>query len=209
MNNTHPFISENGGGVFIPKDYFSFSFDFDQSFSNLFLIRLGAPFDVLKETMEELESEYDITSFLSMSVSELMRIADLSEEHATLALKREFDIPFVLHDKTREEDVLEKIQKKGLNLTKGGRFYHLVGNNDKGKAVNILYDLFNKKYDTVETVGIGDSANDFSMLQQVDKPYLVMKKNQSFASHSFPHIAGIGPVGWSKVIKKEFNDYYE
>ena len=29
LENDHPFISENGGAVFIPRDYFSFQFSYD------------------------------------------------------------------------------------------------------------------------------------------------------------------------------------
>jgi mannosyl-3-phosphoglycerate phosphatase len=81
-----------------------------------------------------------------------------------------------------------------------------MGDNDKGKAVQILTHLFKKEYDTVETIGIGDSKNDFSMLKEVNNGYLVKRKDNTYASQDFNHVEGIGPIGWSQVIKKEFID---
>lgn len=204
MGNTHPFISENGGGIFIPKNYFSFSFDYTKETNSFYLIRFGAPFENLKKTMNRIENEFDVASFLSMSVSQLMNVADLSKKDAQRALKREFDIPFIIRNKNQKNDIKNVIKKNNLNIVEGGRFFHLIGENDKGKAVSLLTSLFNRVFDTVETIGIGDSANDFSMLHAVDKPYLVMKKDQSFASETFPHSNGIGPIGWQRVIEKEF-----
>ncbi|MBS3777916.1 MAG: HAD-IIB family hydrolase [Candidatus Thermoplasmatota archaeon] len=205
MENVHPFISENGGGIFIPHDYFSFPFDYTKKTDSFYLIRFGAPFHKLKKTINQIEKEFDVTSFLSMSVSELTDLADLSKKDAQRALNREFDIPFIMHNQDQKNDIIKVIKNNKLNIVEGGRFFHLVGENDKGKAVSVLTSLFHQVFDTVETIGIGDSANDFSMLQAVDKPFLVMKKDQSFASKKFPHTKGIGPVGWQLVIENEFD----
>lgn len=205
LGNTHPFISENGGGIFIPKDYFSFSFDYTKETDSFYLIRFGASFEKLKKIMNTIEEMFDVTSFLSMSVSELMNEADLSKKDAERALKREFDIPFIMHNQNQKNDIINVIKHNDLNIVEGGRFFHLIGENDKGKAVHVLTILFQRVFDTVETIGIGDSANDFSMLKAVDKPYLVMKKDHSFASDAFTQINGIGPFGWQLVIEKEFS----
>jgi len=204
MKNIHPFISENGGGLFIPNDYFSFSFDYTKEIEGFFLIQLGEKFSLLQNVVHEMEKKYDITTFIEMSINEVAKESNLSIDQANLALERDFSIPFILQDINQYNDIINDLKKYNLTVTKGGRFYHILGGNDKGKAVQILTSLFEKKYDTIETIGIGDSENDFSMLHKVNHAYLVKRKDDSYASQSFNQVNGIGPMGWCQVIKKEF-----
>lgn len=37
----HPFISENGGAIFIPKNYFSFQFPYDRELDGYDVLELG------------------------------------------------------------------------------------------------------------------------------------------------------------------------
>src|SRR3990167_8085280 len=43
LNNRHPFITENGAGIFIPRGYFSFPFEAGV-FGDYQLITLGTPY---------------------------------------------------------------------------------------------------------------------------------------------------------------------
>ncbi|MFO8077891.1 MAG: HAD-IIB family hydrolase, partial [Thermoplasmatota archaeon] len=204
LNNTHPFISENGGGIFIPKSYFSFSFEHTDHDESSYIIRFGASFSQLQKTMQELEDQFDVISFLTMPTKTIEKYTGLSKKMAQLASEREYDIPFLINDPTQIDDIIQYIHQHHLHITKGGRFYHLIGENDKGKAVNMLTRLYHQHYSTVESIGIGDSENDFSMLKQVNKPYLVKKTNGSYASSNFSHAQGIGPEGWHEIIEKEY-----
>ena len=96
-------------------------------------------------------------------------------------------------------------RKEGLNWTHGGRYYSAMGGSDKGKAVNILTDLFRKKFGKIETIGIGDSQNDHPMLAAVDVPVLLQKPGNRWEEVNLTNIykaEGVGPEGWSKAIKK-------
>ncbi|MFO8132881.1 MAG: hypothetical protein R6U10_02960 [Thermoplasmatota archaeon] len=53
------------------------------------------------------------------------------------------------------------------------------------------------------TVGIGDAANDLSMLDAVDRPYLVARPDGSYASDAYPWAGGVGPSGWTMAVKEE------
>jgi mannosyl-3-phosphoglycerate phosphatase len=204
IDNKHPFIVENGGGIYIPKQYFPFSFEFNKKDSSYFIIQLGASLSLLKRTMNKLLTLFDISSFLTMTVDEIMKVTGLPKDQAKLASQREFDIPFIINDETQLKEISKMIHNHHLCITKGGRFYHLTGNNDKGKAISLTTQLYKKQYGSIITIGIGDSENDFSMLNNVDKAYLVKKKDGSYASNNFLHVNGIGPIGWKKIINKEF-----
>ena len=203
INNTDPFISENGGGIFIPKNFFSFSFSYDKEYPDYFVIELGKQYNDLIQVFNNLKEKYNIISFSDMSTLEIARDANLELFQAQLAKKREFDLPFKILNKNQEQDILNEIKKHGLNYTVGGRYYHLVGNNNKGEAVKILSNIFQKKYDVIKTIAIGDSKNDFQMLDVVDEGYLVQKKNGSYESNKYKKGIGIGPKGWNKIIKQK------
>ena len=86
--------------------------------------------------------------------------------------------------------------------------------NDKGKAVNLLRNLFKNKYhDNVTFFGIGDSANDAPMLNLMDVPILVQRPDSSWLNYEgiiikkndsnddgVIKVNGIGPKGWENAI---------
>ena len=202
LENKHPFISENGGAIFIPKKYFRFDFEYTYE-DDYYVIFLGAEYDKILGVMEKLKDEFDIKSFIDMSAKEIARNANLTIEQAKLAKKREFEIPFIIKDTDDKQKIFRRIRENGLKYTAGGRYYHLMGNNNKGRAIKILKNLFERKFNEIYTIGIGDSKNDFSMLDSVDRGYLVMEKNGEYISHRYNPAGGIGPEGWGKVIEKE------
>lgn len=203
LDNEHPFISENGGGIFIPEGYFSGSLDYDAQHNGLKVIRLGERYDRLVQALDDLKQRYPVVGFHDMSPEELAEDAGLSVEEARRAQKRDFDEPFILHHLDEEAAVRSEIRNMGLRCTKGGRYYHLTGDNDKGRAVRMLSDLYEREHTEIVTVGIGDCANDFPMLDEVDRPYLVARPDGSYASSRYRRAGGIGPTGWNRVIKKE------
>ena len=101
--------------------------------------------------------------------------------------------------------MLRLIELRDLNYTVGGRYHHIMGNNDKGKAVDILTGLY-RKTGELKTIGLGDSLNDLPMLRSVDIPVLVKKPNgmhdPMITLPNIIKIDGIGPVGWNKAINE-------
>jgi len=236
LDNHHPFISENGGGIFIPKDYFGFTVknnknvipakagiqeDMDSRLrtsgmtekrifsyeNNYYIIRLGAKYSDLRKALLELHSEgFNVKGFGDMTAEELADIANMSIDEAGMAKERDFDEPFVFDgSEIDEQRLLETIIAKGFSFTQG-RFFHILGNSDKGKAVSILTDLYRRKFGEIITVAIGDSPNDIPMLKRVDYPVIVQKPDESYDPRiNIPNLIrteGIGPDGWNKAISK-------
>lgn len=203
LDNEHPFISENGGGIFIPKDYFPFNILYQKETEKYLVIQLGINQGIVYSVMENLSKHFQIQSFLDMSEEEIVQDTKLPLSQAKLAKQREYSIPFKILNKKQTDEILTEIEKHNLSYTKGGRYYHLTNNTNKGQATKTLNYLYEKKYGQVRTIGIGDSDNDFPMLEVVDKPYLVKKKNGSHASMKYNLATKIGPEGWKEVIEKE------
>lgn len=241
LDNHHPFISENGGGIFIPKGYFDSSIH-DLSFhvenetnishsdkkdneknpppppfsegwggfseeNDYYVIRLGAQYSDLRKAIKAIRKEgFDVRGFGDMTAEELVEIANMSIDEARMAKERDFDEPFIFEGKKSEtQRLLNAIVAKGFNCTQG-RFFHILGNSDKGKAVSILIELYKKKFGDVITIAIGDSPNDISMLKRVDYPIIVKKIDGNYDLRiDVPNLIkaeGIGPEGWNKAVIK-------
>ncbi|MBR9690237.1 HAD-IIB family hydrolase [Candidatus Woesearchaeota archaeon] len=205
LKNKHPFISENGSAVYIPKGYFGFQFDYDTDDDKYLIIKLGTDYNYLIKKLREIKKKYKILGFHEMPAKELSIDTGLTLKQAKLAKKREFDEAFKIIDKKDEKNIIKEIKKRKLNHTKGGRYHHIMGNNDKGKAVKILTNIYKKNKDVL-TVGLGDSKNDFEMLDIVDKAIIVQKKDESYASNKYDKAKGIGPKGWNNAIKEAIID---
>ncbi|GIW46554.1 MAG: mannosyl-3-phosphoglycerate phosphatase [Deltaproteobacteria bacterium] len=207
LDNREPFISENGGGVFIPKAYFNFDFNYSRETNEYKVVELGTRYETLVEVLNEIRRKtgLHIKGFSDMSVPEIARKCGLSKEIAELAKMREYDEPFtVCEDERASYLVKEEIKRMGFKYTEGGRFFHLTGDNDKGKAVRILAKLFQSSFPELKTVGIGDSLNDLHMLESVDIPILVKKPDGKY-DHRVKLdnliLAGEeGPRGWNRAI---------
>lgn len=202
IGNTHPFISENGGAIFIPKGYFSFRAS-PTTTDGYETIVLGTPYNKLLSAYRKLKSKFDITGFSDMTVKELMSDAGLSRAQAEMAKQREFDEVIKLNNPSQEKDLLREIRRAGLKYSKGGRYYHIHGSNDKGRAVKILAKLYRNEYGKIITIGLGDSPNDFPMLNSVKRPYLVMRPNRRYSSSEYLRAGAPGPEGWNRAVLKE------
>ncbi|MBN2101463.1 MAG: HAD-IIB family hydrolase [Candidatus Aenigmarchaeota archaeon] len=198
-----PFISENGGAIFIPKNYFSFSFSFDKEDDGYKIIELGTPSESLKDIISKIKKVYNVKCFHEMTAEELARDTGLPMERAVKAQQREYDIAFKIIDIGVEEDIRNLIKESRFQFVKGARYCHLLGNNDKGKAVRLLCDLLRKKYGDIKTMAIGASPNDFPMLDVVDRPYLVRDRNDRHTSEKYIKAWGKGPDGWNYAIRTE------
>jgi len=139
--------------------------------------------------------------FGDMSIQELSDATSLVRPD--LAKLREYDEPFILRDREKAQLISELAEEHGLQIVKGGRFYHLIGKNDKGKAVEILIGLYRRHYGDIHTVGIGDSQNDATILSIVDTPVLVRKPGGGYEELEIQGLVrtdGIGPEGWREAV---------
>lgn len=221
-----PFVSENGGGVFLPRTVFTqrpagaFAADlsgFHRRYgarrahtdaSDLWEIPLGIPYKRLTKALKDIREAVGLPlkGFSEMGVMEVCELTGLNPDDARLALLRDYDEPFIVEADTAVDlaTLSKAAAKEGLEVTRGGRFFHLQGHNDKGEAMTRILALYNKRHGAVRTIGIGDSQNDFSMIRRADFPVLVRSKrdNTSIASE-IPGLMvtkGIGPAGWNSAI---------
>ena len=211
LKNKEPFISENGGAIFIPKRYFDFKFRYDREDKNYYIVEFGTSYSKLKDFIERLRKKVTLISFDELSAKEISRDSGLTLKMAKLAKKREYDIPIkiIARDEKYKKKLITEIRseakKAGLSFIEGTKYSHITGKNDKGKAVKFLLRLYKKKYknEKLKSIAIGDSENDFDMLKAVDKGFLVKKPDMTYASGKYKKALGIGPKGWKEIVLKE------
>jgi mannosyl-3-phosphoglycerate phosphatase len=202
-----PFITENGAAIFIQGDFFKFPVHESRIHSKFKVIELGTNYPKLLEVFRSLKADFPgkLKGFCDMTVDELAADSGLTAENARKAKKRGYSEVFKIvgSDNDLEKGIVNKVEHYGLKCSKGGRYYHLHGDNDKGSAVKALNRLFKKAHGRIRSFGIGDSLNDLPMLESVDVPVLV-KKNTGYHEKKIieylPHVRladGIGPRGWA------------
>lgn len=204
----HPFIVENGGAIFIPEGYFPFKFDYHIVKDGYQIIELGIAYREVRRILEQVRAKARVNfrGFGDMTVQEVADDSGLDFQAARRAKKREYAETVRLEGPLDEVNkTLNAIREAGLNYARGGRYYDVMGQNDKGKAVKILVNLFQKKLGHLKTIGIGDSPNDLSMLLAVDIPILVQKSEGVWEEIDIPdlhRVEGVGPEGWVKAVEE-------
>ncbi len=201
---------ENGGALIIPEDYFNFPFNMQVSKTKkgYNIIELGKPAIEIRKKLAKIRKKFkiDFLGVSDISLNELAKMIDLSIEDVRRMAQREYGETII---KIKKSDIVKfkKIAyEMGLKLIPGGRFFDMTAGNDKGKAVDILINLFRKEYyNDVKFFGIGDSENDASMLNRMDIPMLVQRPDNSWSNLEVKDIIkvqGIGPDGWKNAFNR-------
>lgn len=208
MNINFPFISENGGGIYFPGNFpTDQAIDGIQPGGDKFKLTLGKPYHYLVSQLDEMSKETGIRvkGFSEMSREEIIKLTGLTPEECDRAIRRDFDEPFIiLNKKLNRASLHASAEKRGLKITEGGRFFHLHGQSDKGKAVNRLLSIYKRMHGSVFSIALGDSPNDFAMFENVDQAVLIRsRKRFDNLEERFPGIIITekqGPEGWNSAI---------
>ncbi len=202
-----PFIAENGAAIFVPKGTLDTRDMTFVEYRDYKVIELGTRYSRIKDLFAAIKAEtgLKLSGFSEMSVDHVVELTGLGRDMAALAQQRDYSEPFLfLEEEARLADLERAAEKRGLKITRGGRFYHLIGDNDKGKAVQILKRLYETEGQVLVSVGLGDSPNDFPMLENVERPVLVKKKDRQYAPWSKVKkvilTPDVGPKGWNRAV---------
>ena len=182
MQIREPFIAENGAAIFFPDDYRNFKIDAGFRRPPYTVIQLGATYSEIRRFVYSVKKRFDVKGFGDLKDKQIELLTGLSPEQVALARQREFSEPFLLEGKTTVAEIAPIAAARGFEITAGGRFFCLIGlGQDKGRAVRLCAQIFSRNTEGgVVTIGLGDSANDISMLRSVDIPILLPHVDGSF-----------------------------
>ena len=206
-----PYIVENGSAVVIPAGQLPFAIP-RQTTDGEMTIELGIPAATIRDALAAAcrETGLDLQGLSDLSVAEVARVTGLDEAAAARARQRDYSETITTPLAPAELARLQAAPAmQGLRVVSGGRFHTVTGaGGDKGQAVARLAALYRRHYGDIITVGLGDSANDRSMLAAVEQAYLVQKPGsvwQEMEVTGLRRVAAVGPRGWRLVIEELLN----
>ena len=204
------FICETGGGIYITNDNLKTTESSRGAYQVLYESRK------VTEYKDQIQSEIirnyrdDLTFFDDLSIEEQSSLSGLSGRDLAHASRRDFSILIKWKStKSKYEEFKLFLKKFKLNLITGGRFSHICSEHDKGRATKLFIEQSKKfsKKSNIVTVAIGDSKNDFEMLNVVDFPCIVKSPNNHLLQDSLDSKNIIfsdheAPTGWIECIEK-------
>ena len=205
--NRHPFIVENGAAAVIEAGYFAHRTPGAIVQAGCEILEWGTRYATLVSGLKEASeaSGCRVRGFHDMAVEEVAEATALALDDAALAKQREYDEPFVVLDPKRAGRLVAAIEARGMHCTRGGRFWHITGANDKGAAVHAVTALYERAGEVTESIGLGDGLNDAPMLQQVAIP-VVVRSAHAVALHELAPRAMVtaqeGPAGWAEALRR-------
>ena len=207
MEIREPFIVENGGGIFFPRGYRGLAIENSENTGDYQLVRLGESYARVRRFLQEAKACFRIRGFGDLTPGEIEALTGFSLEQAMLAKAREFTEPFLADPEGDIGLLSEMAAAEGLQVTRGGRFHHLIGiGQDKGEAVRIVRNVFRKGVAQEPTaIGIGDSENDLPMLLEVDIPVLIPRPDGDYLQMDLPGLIRAkepGSRGWNEAVER-------
>ncbi len=202
-----PLIVENGGGVWLPPTWPHALPASATPADAGWIVPLGAHAPALDAVLPAIAEATGtaLRGLSAMTVDELVDRTGLSRERAALAMRREFTLPFVADTPVTVDDLDAAARPHGLQVTRGGRFFHLIGPSDKGRAVRLVTDWLGTSV-AGTTLGFGDALNDLPLLQAVEIPVIVPRPDGT----PHPDLVGAlpharvapapGPAGWNASV---------
>lgn len=213
---SHPFISENGGALYIPDGYFTFELFEARRIPGYSVVEYGRPYAEVVEALHGAASrlKINVVGFSDMSVAEVARECQLPLLQARLAKLREYDEPFRIVGSVAgaRPRLYRALHAARLGWIGGGRFEHAGALVDKGIAVKRLTALYERATGPCLTVGLGDAPNDVSLLSQVDLPVVVRTDDQRASREVLAKVPAAmltraaGPAGWAEAVVEIVDD---
>lgn len=197
------FIVENGSCIYLPKDDFERPPEATER-GDYWSIVSGVTHQVIDAVLAEINlSKDDAVRLSRCTVQQAVSLTGLSEAQAEHAIAREFSEPLVWRSGIDSLAIFEQqLVQNGLTTLQGGRFLHVIGDSDKGKATTELLSCY---AGDVKTIVLGDSANDAAMLSVADISIIVSSPSnhqlQKLISADI-QIERPAPDGWREAIDR-------
>ena len=211
IGHSYPFITESGGGLFIPDGYFSQKLEGAARAGRYFCVPFGRSQTEAAAAIEEIATEAgaDVVLYSQMSVREIAANTGQPVREAELSRQRDFSERFFFAGGT--EATVSRFSsiaaERGWQSASEGAFWELRSGNDVRRAVRYLMQTYRDALRSrLSSVGVGSRDQDVELLCAVDLPIVLPKrKGESEAvlmarlSHPFA-AASPGPEGWSEAV---------
>ncbi|GLP98613.1 hypothetical protein GCM10007891_04670 [Methylophaga thalassica] len=209
LANHHPFIIENGAAVYIPQDYFEKQPEGTEKRGKYWVKSFVQPRSYWQSLINQLRPKYqnDFVTFADAGIDGIIAMTGLNVHAAACAARREFGEPVSWHGNGNlKQQFIAELNALGANILEGGRFLHVSGQCDKGRALKWLTDMYQNTMpeQVIQTLAIGDSQNDKAMLEQADHALVIRSPVHGLPdidrTHNLTVSTFFGPKGWAEGV---------
>ena len=194
LDITSPLVCENGAAIYWRQD--------GELCKQLF----GTPRQQLLQEIHRLRQDYgyQFRGFADCSLEEISALTGLNNDDARRAAHRAFTEPLLWDDtEQRYLQFTEQLAAKELCIQQGVRFRTVMGNYDKGGALNEVKKIMGLDRSVV-TIALGDSPNDQAMLNNADVAVVIPSSHSKDIVITNPiqiiYAEKPGPCGWQQAM---------
>ena len=210
-----PLIVENGAAIYLPKNFLPEK-PRGATWQNGYWIKSFAQKrSYWQGIVQKVEASHvgQFETFGSMDIERIVEVTGLEEEDAQRAAQRQFGEPVLWLGTTEQRtEFIEKVKKLGAFPLLGGRFLHICGDSNKGKALQWLLKEYQRQHANkiVSSIALGDGNNDIDMLEVADTAVRIASPShpppELTRTHKVYTSVATGPKGWSEVMNQLIPD---
>jgi mannosyl-3-phosphoglycerate phosphatase len=178
LGHGHPFITESGGGLFIPDGYFALRIEGARRRGRYLCVPFGRSADEASEAVQDIAAATgaEVVRYSEMSTREISRNAGINEREAEASREREFSEGFYFAGNADSATpAFERMAiERGWRVRSSEIWWELYAGNDEGNAARRVTQLYRQALRSrVKAVGLGASAEDLSLLAASDQAFLI------------------------------------
>jgi mannosyl-3-phosphoglycerate phosphatase len=211
IGHAHPFVTESGGGLFLPDGYFALRLEGAKRAGRYFCIPFGRSSQEAGAAVEDIAEQAgaEVVRYAEMNAREISRNAGMSEREAEASREREFSECFFFAGNADLAALsFEKIAtQQSWQVRHGAPFWELYSGNGEGKAVRYLMRLYREALRSrLRSVAIGASFEDLDLLTASDQAFILPSTSGHFDERllsklpSSVRIDVPGPIGWNQTV---------
>jgi len=148
LGQNHPYIGENGGGVYLPEDYFHLKASNTIRLGRYTCIPVAKPQPAAAEGLAELSSDLGISvvPLRSLSQRELSQNTGLPAREAELIRQRDFDEPFFFAGANQSdiEKFHDEAKRREMVIKPAGAFWSLSCGASLARCIRELGALYDR-----------------------------------------------------------------
>jgi mannosyl-3-phosphoglycerate phosphatase len=213
LEHGHPFITESGGGLFLPDGYFSQHLEDAMRVARYFCVPFGRPYGEAAAALLEIAAEAgaEVVGYSQMNVREIARNTNQSPKQAELDQQREFSERFFFAG-AGESSIArftEIAAREKWQLVPGEPFWQFFSGNDAGRALQYLMRLYRAGRTRVNSVAIGSTLRDLPLLAAADHAIILPRPGTGIDAELVRRVSRRakvtqcevpGAAGWNQAV---------